>query len=64
MALGDTMESAQVFDFTLWKLSDMIDYETDDITRQTLLDILQCYISGQITVEWRDGMPMAEIVVH
>jgi hypothetical protein len=58
------MDNANVFDFTLWKLSDMIDYEVDETTRQSLLDILQCYISGQITVEWRDGLPMAEIVVH
>jgi hypothetical protein len=58
------MEETNIFDFTLWKLSDMIDYEDDENERQTLLDILQCYISGQITVEWRNGLPMAEIVVH
>ena len=58
------MEEANIFDFTLWKLSDMIDYEDDENIRETLLNMLQCYISGQITVEWREGLPMAEIVVH
>ena len=64
VALGNIMEDATLFDFTLWKLTHLIDYEDDENTRGTLLNMLQCYISGQIEIEWREGLPMAEIVVH
>ena len=55
---------ASVFDYTDYKLRDMIEYERDPIQREILFSFLELYTQGIVEIQWKDGMPHADFVIN
>tara|TARA_Y100000310_G_scaffold296531_1_gene328859 strand:+ start:680 stop:871 length:192 start_codon:yes stop_codon:yes gene_type:complete len=53
-----------VFDYTAYKLQDMIEHERDPIQKDILFSFLELYSLGVVEIKWQEGFPHAEFVVN
>jgi len=53
-----------VFDYTLYKLRDMIEYEKDPIQKEILFSFLELYSQGIVEIRWEEGLPHADFVIN
>ena len=53
-----------VFDYTLYKLRDMIEYEKDPIQKEILFSFLELYSHGIVEIRWEEGLPHADFVIN
>ena len=53
-----------VFDYTLYKLRDMIEYEKDPIQKEILFSFLELYSQGIVEIRWEEGSPHADFVIN
>ena len=59
-----TEDFANVFDYTAYKLRDMIEYERDPIQKEILFSFLELYSQGIVEIRWEEGLPHADFVIN
>lgn len=55
---------AKIFDFTEFKLMNLVKITTDNKKRLITMDVLNDYRNGKIAVAWRSGQPVWVVVVR
>ena len=53
-----------VFDYTIYKLRDMIEGERDPIQKEILFSFLELYSQGLIDIKWEEGFPYADFIIN
>ena len=57
----EKLDNDNIIDFTYYKLVDLAMHERDPAQEDLLLSMLDLYVAGVIRIEWKDGLPFADI---
>jgi len=55
-------ENQGIFDYTHFKLRNMVEYERDSVRREMLYTFIDLYAQGVVNIHFEDGDPVATFV--